>query len=100
VPAIDAALMFVRAWAQPGLEQPVWFSGVRPVVTAEYARLLATTDPANVPARAVLGRPVVLLSSTASVVADVPTDAGGVRVTVVPVEGRWLVATASGPDRR
>jgi hypothetical protein len=34
-------------------------------------------------------------STTATVVADVPTDAGPVRVTASYRDGRWLIATAS-----
>jgi hypothetical protein len=94
--ATDAALRFVHAWARPGLEQPAWFAGVRDLVTPGYARLLAATDPANVPAHLVTGAPVVRSSTSAVLVADVPTDAGAVRVTLMRVDGRWLVATVAG----
>ena len=94
--ATDTALSFVHAWARPGLSQPVWFGGVRRLVTPEYAQLLAATDPANVPAHAVTGPPVAHSSSTQALITDVPTDAGTVRVTVIPVSGRWLVASAIG----
>jgi hypothetical protein len=94
--ATDAALRFVRAWARPGLEQPAWFAGIRDLVTPAYARLLAATDPANVPAHLVAGSPVARSSTSTMLVTDVPTDAGTVRVTLTRVDGRWLVATVSG----
>jgi hypothetical protein len=95
-PAMGAVLAFVHAWARPGLEQPVWFSGVRGLVTPAYARMLATTKPAHIPAHFVTGEAVVRSSNTAALVADVPTDAGAIRVTAVAVDGRWLVASAIG----
>jgi hypothetical protein len=95
-PATGAALSFVHAWARPGLDQPVWFAGLRRLVTPEYARLLAATDPANVPAHTVTGAPVAQSSTTQALITDVPTDAGIVRVTVIPISGRWLVASAIG----
>ncbi|MBG0567527.1 hypothetical protein [Actinoplanes aureus] len=92
--ALDAARSYVTAWARPDLDQATWYTQLRPLVIAEYARLLADTDPANVAATAVTGAPTVVSSTTAVVVADVPTDAGAVRVTVVRHDTRWLVATA------
>lgn len=92
--AVAAALAFVTAWARPELAPDRWYAGVREVVIPQYARLLADTDPASVPAHSVVGPAQVLSSTTAVVVAVVATDAGEVQVTVVHVGGRWLVATA------
>jgi hypothetical protein len=92
--AVSCAEEFVRAWAQPGLPQPAWYTGVKNLVVPGYAQLLSATDPSNVPAHTVTGAPAVISSTAAVVIADVPTDAGAVRVTVVAVGGQWLVATA------
>ncbi|MFF5291848.1 hypothetical protein [Paractinoplanes globisporus] len=67
---------------------------MRKLVIPPYARLLADTDPASVPAHSVVGPARVLSSTTAVVVAAVATDAGALKVTVVHAGGRWLVATA------
>ena len=94
--AVTVAVRYVTVWARPDLTREAWYAGVRASVVAPYARLLADTNPANVPARTVTGPPRVLSSTTAVVVCAVPTDAGPVHVTVVDQDGRWLVATA-GP---
>lgn len=93
--AVDAATGYVQAWARPTLPRAAWYSQLTPLVVAEYGQLLADTDPANVPATAVTGAPRVVSASTATVVVDVPTDAGPIRVSVVNRDGGWLVATVS-----
>lgn len=98
-PPVNAAMLaahtYVRMWARPALNRDAWYAGVRPLVVSAYAQLLADTDPARVPARVVTGSPQPVSSTTAVLVADVPTDAGAVRVTVVNTAGRWLIASAS-----
>jgi hypothetical protein len=94
--ATDTVLRFVHAWAHPGLDQPVWYAGVRNLTTPAYAHMLATVDPANVPAHLVTGALVVRTSTSQELIADVPTDAGIVRVTALPAGRRWLVATVTG----
>jgi hypothetical protein len=93
--AIDAATGYVQAWARPTLDQPTWLAGLQPLVLPAYAPLLADTDPANVAATTLTGAPRAVSSTTDTVVVDVPTDAGPIRVTVVAANGRWLVATAA-----
>lgn len=93
--AIDAATGYVQAWARPNVDQPAWLAGLQPLVLPAYAPLLADTDPANVAATTLTGAPRAVSSTTDTVVVDVPTDAGPIRVTVVPAGGRWLVATAA-----
>jgi hypothetical protein len=94
--AVDAATGYVQAWARPNLDQPAWLAALQPLVLPAYAPLLADTDPANVPATTLTGAPRVVSSTTDTVVVDVPTDTGRIRVTVVAAAGRWLIATA-GP---
>lgn len=98
--ATDTVLRFVHAWARPGLDQQVWYPGVRGLATPAYARMLATVDPANVPAHLVTGALVVRTSTPQELIADAPTDAGTVRVTAVAAGGRWLVATVIGVGLR
>ncbi|MEU8655830.1 hypothetical protein [Actinoplanes philippinensis] len=93
--AIDAASGYVQAWARPTLDQPTWLAGLQPLVLPAYAPLLADTDPANVAATTLNGAPRPVSSTTDTVVVDVPTDAGPIRVTVVAADGRWLIATAA-----
>jgi len=93
--ALDAASAYVRAWARPQLDRDTWYAGTRHLAAPAYAQLLADTDPANVPAQAVTGPARAVSSTTAVVVADVPTDAGTVRVRLTPIDGRWLVATCA-----
>ena len=64
------------------------------MVTPGYARLLADTDPAHIPAHATTGRPRLVSADTAVVVADVPTDGSLIRVTVASIGGRWLIDNA------
>jgi hypothetical protein len=92
--ALLAALTYIRLWARPTLDRNAWYTGVQPMVTPEYAQLLADNDPAHVPAHAVTGRPRAVSANTAVVVADVPTDAGLIRVTITSTGGRWLIDNA------
>jgi len=92
--ALYAAQTYIRLWARPALNQHAWYAAIRPWVTPAYGQLLASTDPANVPAHGVTGPPRPVSSTPTVVVADIPTDAGPVRVTVLNTGGRWLVATA------
>jgi hypothetical protein len=91
--AVDAAVGYVQAWARPNQDQAAWFTALQPLVLPAYAQLLADADPADVPATTLTGAPRVVSSTTDTVVADVPTDTGPIRVTVVNSHDRWLVAT-------
>ncbi|WFE47665.1 hypothetical protein [Verrucosispora sp. WMMD1129] len=90
---LDAATRFVRAWARPHLPAERWLADLQPLAVAGYADLLATVDPANVPARRVTGAGRVATAIDGRVDVDVPTDAGPLRVAVVREGTRWLVAT-------
>ncbi|MEV6349568.1 hypothetical protein [Actinoplanes sp. NPDC051851] len=93
--ALLAAVTYVRLWSRPTLTRDAWYAGVRPVVTRAYAQLLADVDPDHVPAHGVTGSPHLVSAVPAVVVADVPTDAGFIQVTVTDTGGRWLIASAS-----
>ena len=90
---LAVAEAFVVAWARPALHPVAWLAGVRPYVTDDYAAMLSTVDPSNVPARVVTGPATVVSSNTAVAVFDVPTDAGGMRVTCVLRGDGWRVST-------
>ena len=92
--ALLAAQTYVRRWARPTQARDAWYAGVQPLVVAAYGQLLADTDPTHVPARVVTGIPRPVSSTTAVLVADVPTDAGPIRVTVINTASRWLIASA------
>jgi hypothetical protein len=89
--ATDTIDAYVRAWARPHLSHEAWLTSVLLYTTPEYGRILATVDPANVPATTITGPVTVRTSTTAAVTADVPTDAGLLRVTVVARDSIWLV---------
>ncbi len=97
--ARDVAVAFARAWARPDLPATLWLAGVRPFTAPTYLPVLATVDPANVPARAVTG-PAVALSATPTVnVYSVPTDAVAIQVTCTLLDGRWLVTDVTRPPK-
>ncbi|RLK12660.1 hypothetical protein DER29_5943 [Micromonospora sp. M71_S20] len=91
--AVTTALRFVRAWARPDLPAETWWAGVRPYAVPAYAELLATVDPANVPATRLTGGGQVVAATAQRVDVDVSTDAGVLRVVCVRSGHRWLVAT-------
>jgi hypothetical protein len=92
--ALLAALTYVRLWPRPTLGHTAWYTGVQLVVKPGYARLLADTDLAHIRAHAATVSPRLVSADTAVVVADVPTDAGLVRVTVANTGCRWLIDNA------
>ncbi|MCG5466737.1 hypothetical protein MED01_005779 [Micromonospora sp. MED01] len=91
--AVTTALRFVRAWARPDLPAESWLAGVRPYAVPAYADLLATVEPANVPAARVTGAGRAAAATAQRVDVDVSTDAGVLRVVCVRSDARWLVAT-------
>ncbi|GAA4256451.1 hypothetical protein [Dactylosporangium darangshiense] len=96
--ATIAAVRFVALWARPNLDPPTWLAAVTPAATPRYAALLATVDPARVPAgssaTATAAGPsdaVVLTATPDSAVLVVSVRGGTVQVTVIRTGGRWLV---------
>ncbi len=90
-PAAQAAATFVTAWSSH-LPDPGWLAAVRPLVTAELAAGLASTDPSSVPAHRLTG-PVVGTGDSGGGQAVVPTDAGPVDLVMVASPGGiWLVS--------
>ncbi|MFY1681654.1 hypothetical protein ACN265_09020 [Micromonospora sp. WMMD730] len=91
--AVAAAVGFVARWARPQLDASRWLAALHPRAVPEYAALLATVDPANVPATKVTGRGQVVAATPTHASVDVPTDTEVLRVICVRDGRRWLVAT-------
>jgi hypothetical protein len=97
-PAAPQALETATAWAQAWVFHPAgttnerWLDRLRPHTTEEYIGVMATVDPANVPANAVTGPAVAKLSFERSVEVEVPTDNGTLRITVIKTDNGWKVA--------
>lgn len=85
VDVTQLADQFVSTWADHSLARQDWFTAVRPMITPRLAARLRYTKPANVPASRVTGAAVV--DPGPPITADVPTDAGTVRVVIV-VDGQ------------
>ena len=97
--ALTAATRWTEAWARhpAGTTTESWINGLRPYTTDEYLGVLASIDPANVPASKVTGTARAVLVSPSSVRVEVPTDAVKLVVLVVNTGGTdWRVA---GYDR-
>jgi hypothetical protein len=92
-PAVQAAVAFTKAWASKPESQSAeeWQGTLEPLVTPELGRLLATTDPAQLPGGAPTDGASVRFVSASSALVEVPLTTGkGVLVTVVLLNGRWL----------
>jgi len=93
--ALEVAVSFTRAWANhpSGVTGEQWLNGLKPYTTDEYLPQLSSVNVDNIPATKVTGAAVSVDSTTSSVVADVPTDGGTLRVTVekTPNQG-WRVS--------
>lgn len=98
--AVNAAVSFAGAWARPDLPADRWREDITVLATTEYATLLRTVDPANVPATRIVGQAVPRESTTLRVTVDVPTDAGTLTVFCVAPHGRWVVASVQMREQR
>jgi hypothetical protein len=101
--ALTVATRWTQAWARHPADgtTATWVNGLRPYTTDEYLDVLATVDPANVPATRVTGPARAVLVSPSSVRVEVPTDAVRLVVLVVNTGTDWRVAgydRAPGPE--
>lgn len=97
--ALDVASVWSAAWVRPpdGTTAEQWLEGLRPTTTQEYLGVLATVDPAAIPATRVTGEPRPVSVAANSVEVEMATDALTLLVLVVRTEdGDWRV---SGYDR-
>ncbi len=92
--AVEVADKWARAWVThpDGISTKEWLRGLAPLTTAEYLPVMETVEPDNIPATKVTGKPKVVESYTASVVAEVPTDGPTLRITVVNTGAGWRVS--------
>ncbi|MGQ0837698.1 hypothetical protein [Actinokineospora sp.] len=98
VPAASKALETAEVWARAWVDHPAgepaekWLDRLRPFTTEEYMTVMSTVDPANVAATAVTGKAVARASFPKSVDAEVPTNGGILRITVIETDRGWRVA--------
>jgi hypothetical protein len=93
--ASATALAFTREWANHTRPAQQWLLGVSHYADPEFAAQLKSTDPANIPASKVTGRPEPLSVFFASASVAVPTDAGAMVVALVSDGHTWKVTDIS-----
>lgn len=99
--ALDAAGAAVEAFARPDVPYEQWWAELAPLMSVQAQLDYQYVDPANVPARAVTGGPVLVDETSASVAGvEVPTDVGTYSVTLSRADaaGPWLVERITPPE--
>jgi hypothetical protein len=97
-PPAPAALDVAESWGRAfvthpeGVTNEKWLADLRPFTTEECLTEMSTVEPSNIKATQVTGPPVSEESFTSSVRATVPTDGGGLRLTVIETPDGWRVA--------
>lgn len=87
------AYAFAGAWVDhEGVSAKAWRDKLVPNSTTELSDQLAGTDPADVPANRLNGRPELVPIGEGLLDAVVETDAGKLTLRLVAPEGRWLVS--------
>ena len=87
------AYAFAGAWVDhKGVSAKTWRDRLVPNATKELSDELADTDPADVPADRVNGRPSLVPVGDGLIDAVVQTDSGKLTLRLVAPEGRWLVS--------
>ncbi|MFJ9783372.1 hypothetical protein ACIRSS_27605 [Amycolatopsis sp. NPDC101161] len=92
--AVRVAKEWAAAWVNhpAGITSEQWLAQLKPFTTEEYLPVMASVDPANIPATKVTGEPVVGTSYTSSVQLTIPTDGPKLAITVVNTNAGWRVA--------
>lgn len=92
--AVRVAKDWAAAWVDhpAGITSEQWLAKLKPFTTEEYLPVMASVDPANIPATKVTGEPVVGTSYTSSVQLTIPTDGPKLAITVVNTNAGWRVA--------
>jgi len=87
------AYAFAGAWVDhEDVTAKAWRDRLVPNATKELSDDLSGTDPADVPASRVNGRPTLVPIGEGLVDAVVETDSGKLTLRLVAPEGRWLVS--------
>jgi hypothetical protein len=94
---VRAATGFVTAWVHTTGGEAAWLAGMRPWATASLLASLTGTDPAQVPASAVVGDAALRATTGTTATVSVPTDGGRVAVAMVAATGAWK-ANGIAPD--
>jgi hypothetical protein len=86
------AYAFASAWVDhTKVSKKTWFDGILPNATQRLASDLNDTDPADVPASRVLGRPALVAEGDGLVTAVVTCDTGKLTLKLVAPDKHWLV---------
>jgi hypothetical protein len=86
------AYAFASAWVDhTNVSKKTWFDGILPNATQRLAGDLDNTDPADVPASRVLGRPTLIPVGVGLVNAVVACDSGKLTLKLVAPDKHWLV---------
>ena len=86
------AYAFAAAWADhEGVSAAEWHDRLVPNATKNLSEELDGTDPADVPASRVQGRPELVPIGEGLVDAVITVDSGKLTLRLVAPEGRWLV---------
>jgi hypothetical protein len=86
------AYAFASAWVDHrNVSKKAWHDGIVPNATKRLADKLDNTDPADVPADRLLGRPSLVPTGDGLVNAIVTTDAGKLTLRLVAPDKHWLV---------
>jgi len=86
------AYAFASAWVDhANVSKKTWFDGIIPNATQHLAGQLDKTDPADVPASRVLGRPSLVPVGDGLVDAVVTCDSGKLTLRLVAPARHWLV---------
>lgn len=86
------AYAFASAWADhTNVSAKTWHDRLVPNATKDLSEQLAGTDPEDVPASRVVGRPELVPVGDGLVDAIVRVDSGRLKLRLVAPEGRWLV---------
>jgi hypothetical protein len=86
------AYTFASAWVNhENVSAKAWHDKLVPNATKDLSDQLADTDPADVPASRVIGRPELIPVGAGLVDAVVQVDSGKVTLRLVAPDGRWLV---------
>lgn len=86
------AYTFASAWVNhDGVSAKSWHDKLVPNATKDLSEQLSETDPADVPASRVIGRPELIPLGEGLVDAVVQVDSGKITLRLVAPDGRWLV---------
>jgi hypothetical protein len=92
--ALTVATKWAKAWVHhpEGITTKQWLAGMKPYTTPEFLPVMASIDPANIPASKVTGKPHPRHSYTSSLQVVLPTDGPKLDVTVIKTDSGWRVA--------